>query len=139
VNLPDTTCLTHLPKSEFQVGALILAPPSAYGTPWMRKLNPVSSAFASGWMQVRGIKRRKSVDKGFALSDHSDWPSLLKAVALSKAEKVLVTHGYSQIFARYLRENGLHADVLSTQYEGEGEAEDARAAELENASESVIG
>lgn len=121
VKLPESTRLSTMPKGTKYAGALILAPPSAYGTPWQRQLNPVSAAFASGWMRVRGIRRRRSLDKGFPVSDHCDWPSLLKAVQLTGAENILVTHGYSQILVRYLREQGLNADTLSTQFEGEEE------------------
>lgn len=119
VKLPRSTRLSTMPKGTKYAGALILAPPSAYGTPWQRQLNPVSAAFASGWMRVRGIRRRRSLDKGFPVSDHCDWPSLLKAVQLTGAENILVTHGYSQILVRYLRDQGLNADTLSTQFEGE--------------------
>lgn len=121
IALPETIRLSSMPRGTKFAGALVLAPPSAYATPWQRQLNPVSAAFASGWMRVRGIRRRRSLDKGFPVSDHCDWPSLLKAVHLTGAENVLVTHGYSQILVRYLQEQGLNADALSTQYEGEEE------------------
>lgn len=114
-----------MPRGTKFAGALVLAPPSAYGTPWQRQLNPVSAAFASGWMRVRGIRRRRSLDKGFPVSDHCDWQSLLKAIHLTGAENILVTHGYSQILVRYLQDQGLNAGTLSTQYEGEEETSTA--------------
>jgi putative mRNA 3-end processing factor len=99
--------------------ALILAPPSAAGTPWMRKFGSVSSAFASGWMQIRGARRRRAVDRGFVLSDHADWPGLLSAIEAAGAERVLVTHGYTEALARWVRERGLCAETVRTEFRGE--------------------
>lgn len=97
-------------------GALIVAPPSADGSPWARKFEPDSSAVASGWMQVRGARRRRAMDRGFVLSDHADWPGLLGAVRATGATKVLATHGFAAVFARYLREQGTDADVIVTRF-----------------------
>jgi putative mRNA 3-end processing factor len=99
--------------------ALIIAPPSAQGTPWMRRFGTVSTGFASGWMQLRGTRRRKAVDRGFALSDHADWPGLLNAISATGAERVWVTHGYSAVLARWLSEQGLDATAISTRFEGD--------------------
>jgi putative mRNA 3-end processing factor len=100
-------------------GAMVIAPPSADGSPWARKFGAQSTAFASGWMLVRGARRRRSVDRGFVLSDHVDWPQLLGAISATGAERVLVTHGFTGPVVRWLREQGLSADVLATRYEGE--------------------
>lgn len=101
--------------------ALIIAPPSAQGTPWMRRFGAVSTGVASGWMQLRGTRRRKAVDRGFALSDHADWPGLLEAIQATGAEQVWVTHGYTAVLARWLNEQGLQARAVATQFEGEVE------------------
>lgn len=98
---------------------LVIAPPSAQGTPWMRKFAPASTAFVSGWMAVRGARRRLSVDRGFVLSDHADWDGLLSAIAATGATRVGVTHGSTGAMARYLRENGREAFELETRYTGE--------------------
>lgn len=100
-------------------GALVLAPPSADGSSWARKFGPNSTAFASGWMLVRGARRRRSVDRGFTLSDHVDWPQLLSAIDATGASRVLVTHGFTGPVVRWLREHGLESDALATRYEGE--------------------
>ena len=102
-------------------GALILAPPSALHTPWGRRFRPVVSGFASGWMRVRGARRRRAVDRGFVLSDHADWPGLLSAISATGASRVLVTHGHAAPLTRYLQELGLAAEVLATRFVGEGE------------------
>ena len=104
--------------------ALIIAPPSAGGTPWIRKLKPFTDATASGWAQVRGTRRRRAIDRGFVISDHADWPSLLRTIEESGAESVGVTHGYTDPLARYLNERGLDADVVPTRYEGEADDAD---------------
>lgn len=110
-------------KSNFK-NAVIIAPPSADGTPWMKKFTPYSLGICSGWMQVRGNVRRRNADKGFALSDHCDWNSLLAAVKATEAERVFVTHGFQSAFSRYLNEHGIEAHEVSTQYGNEND-EDA--------------
>ena len=97
-------------------GALIIAPPSAAGSTWMRRFGDASTGFCSGWMRIRGARRRRGYDRGFVLSDHADWPGLLRTVADSEARRVLLTHGYSDALVRYLREQGVDADALSTAY-----------------------
>lgn len=99
--------------------ALVLAPPSALGGPWLRKLGPASTAFASGWMRLRGTRRRKSVDRGFALSDHADWDGLNATIRATGAADVRLTHGSTAPMARWLRERGLDASEMPTLYEGE--------------------
>lgn len=102
-------------------GELVLAPPSAFGSLWMKRFPGASTGFASGHMRVRGTRRRKGVDRGFVLSDHADWPGLLRTVRETGAQRVLVTHGHSEVFARFLREAGLQAEVLPTLWETEEE------------------
>lgn len=102
---------------------LIVAPPSALGSSWMRKFGASSTAFASGWMQVRGARRWRSVDKGFVLSDHADWGGLLDAIGATGAESVGVTHGYATPLARWLREKGRDAWTIATRYGDEREEE----------------
>ena len=89
--------------------ALILASPNLQGSPWLRRFGPASTAFASGWMRIRGPRRRRSLDRGFVLSDHADWPALLHAIEQSGAETVWVTHGYIAPLVRWLQEHGKQA------------------------------
>jgi len=121
VALPATTYAGAGRRADWPQ-ALIIAPPSAQGTPWMRRFGTVSTGFASGWMQLRGTRRRKAVDRGFALSDHADWPGLLDTIAATGAERVWVTHGYSAVLARWLRERGLDAATVATHFDGEPDA-----------------
>lgn len=100
-------------------GALVLAPLSARGTTWMRRLPHPSTAFASGLMRVRGVRRQRAFDRGFVLSDHADWPALLATIEETGATKVLATHGWSDALARYLAERGRETGTLRTAYEGE--------------------
>jgi putative mRNA 3-end processing factor len=112
-------------------GDLILAPTSAYGSPWMRRFGEAATAFASGWMRVRGVRRWRGYDRGFVVSDHADWDELVQTVRESGAKRVLLTHGYSDALVKYLREGGLDASALKTAFEGEGGGEEsgAKAAE----------
>ena len=92
------------------------APPSAQGTPWMKRFGSYVDAFASGWMQLRGTRRRRGVDRGFVMSDHADWPGLQSAIAGTGAERVLVTHGSVAVLVRWLIEQGLDAQGFKTEY-----------------------
>jgi putative mRNA 3-end processing factor len=100
-------------------GALIFAPPSAAGSTWMRRFGEHVTAFCSGWMQVRGNRRRRGYDRGFVISDHADWPSLLRTFREVAPREVLLTHGYSDAMVRYLNESGTRAAALSTSFGGE--------------------
>jgi len=103
--------------------SLVLAPPSAQGTPWMKRFGNYADAFASGWMQLRGTRRRRGVDRGFVMSDHADWPGLQQAIAGTGAERVFVTHGSVQVMVRWLTENGLDAQGFKTEYGDEDDHE----------------
>ncbi len=125
--------------------ALVLAAPSVSGNPageaWLRRFEPYSLAFASGWMGIRGPRRRRAADRGFVLSDHADWDGLNAAVRATGAERVLATHGYAEAYSRWWREQGLEAGVLETAFvgergeigEGEPERESGSASEAEDA------
>ena len=102
-------------KAAFK-GAVVVAPPSADGTPWMKRFNPYTVGICSGWMQVRGNARRRNVDAGFIMSDHADWPGLLEAIKATGAEKVFVTHGFQAAFSRYLNEIGIASAEVKTEY-----------------------
>lgn len=100
-------------------GELVLAPLSARGTPWMRRLGTHSDAFASGLMRVRGVRRQRAYDKGFVISDHADWPALLETVVDTGATRVLATHGHAEALARHLATFGLDSGIIRTAWEGE--------------------
>lgn len=104
-------------------GAMVVAPPAALGSAWARRLGPGSEAFASGWMRLRGIRRRRGAERGFVISDHADWDALLRAVAETGAEKIFPTHGYTEIFARHLKAAGYDATPVPTEFGGDDEAE----------------
>mgnify|MGYP003626749823 CR=1 FL=1 len=119
LTLPATThAETDLNTKDFP-GAIVLSPPSALGSKWARRFGPQESAFASGWMALRGVRRRRAGDRGFVISDHADWSGLLSAIKETGAENIYVTHGYTDIFTRYLNDNGWQAQVVPTQFEGE--------------------
>lgn len=107
-------------KKEYR-GALILGTSSSLNTPWLKKFDPYSSGYCSGWMAVRGAKNRRSVDRGFVLSDHADWNELNWVIAETGAERVYVTHGYTDTFARWLNEKGIEAHEVKTKYGDEEE------------------
>ena len=118
VPLPETTYAASKSDAVWS-RSLIVAPPSAQGSPWLRRFGAASTGFASGWMSIRGARRRRSVDRGFVLSDHADWPGLLSAIDATGAEQVWLTHGYTSVVARWLRDQGRDTRTISTRYEGE--------------------
>jgi putative mRNA 3-end processing factor len=116
----DTTVpLIDKPRGTSFAGDLVLAPLSARGTPWMRRLGELSDGFASGLMRVRGVRRQRAYDRGFVISDHADWPALLQTIVETGASRVLATHGHAEPLARFLGEQGLASGVLRTAWEGE--------------------
>lgn len=122
IAMVPTEPLSSLPRNTDLSGRLVLAPPSAHRSPWMKRFKAPQTGFASGWMAVRGARRRRGYERGFVLSDHADWPGLLQTVRDSKAQMVYVTHGQSDVLARYLREvEGIASEPLSTLFEGEAE------------------
>jgi putative mRNA 3-end processing factor len=131
VPLPPTRMVTEIEdKSEIR-RALVIAPPSAGASPWMKRFGDYSDAFASGWMLLRGARRRRAVDRGFVLSDHADWPGLMEAIGATGAQRVIVTHGQVPIMVRWLRQNGLDAGAFETAYgaeedEGGGDGDGAK-------------
>ncbi len=114
-------------------GALVIAPGSALGSPWLKKFGDYATASASGWMQVRGQKRRNALDAGFVLSDHADWPGLNEAVLATEAQKVWTTHGYTAVFSRWLNDNGIESEEVVTQFGTETEEESTQAFEEKTA------
>jgi putative mRNA 3-end processing factor len=120
------------PKEDIK-GSVIIAPPSADGTPWMKKFAPYAVGVCSGWMQVRGNYRRRNADAGFALSDHADWNGLLAAIKATGAGTVYVTHGFTSAFSRYLNEQGILSHEVKTEFSnaGDGEENESVASPLE--------
>ena len=119
IDFPKTNLITRDTIKKEIEGNLVLAPPAVLGSVWSRKLGITSSGYASGWMAIRGARRRRAVDRSFVLSDHADWDGLLSAIYSTECENVITTHGYTDIFAKYLNEKGLNAMSEKTEYEQE--------------------
>lgn len=132
ISLNHTTRVTNDIKKGELTGNIVIATPSALSSPWMKRLQPYSTGIASGWMSLRGARRRRSVDRGFILSDHADWNELNTAIKETGAEKIYVTHGYTSIFSQWLNEQGYEAKPAATEFEGElGEINEASSVEKE--------
>lgn len=97
-------------------GSLILAPPSAENSSWLKRFGEYTTATASGWMQIRGTRRRSTAQTGFVISDHADWPGLLSAIKATNATRVITTHGYADILTKFLNECGLESQTESTEF-----------------------
>ena len=128
VALPATRAIESLSRDELR-HVIAVAPPAVHGSVWARRLgNDASDAFASGWMRLRGARRRQGVDRGFVLSDHADWPGLQRAIAATGAERVIVTHGYEAVMVRWLQQQGLQAGSFVTHFGDDAVEADAAAA-----------
>ncbi|MGF6817515.1 putative mRNA 3-end processing factor [Paraburkholderia atlantica] len=139
VRLPPIGLVSEIAAKDKAVfrQALIVAPPSAQNSAWLKRLGDYSDAFASGWMRLRGARRRRGVDRAFVLSDHADWPGLQTAIRASGASRVIVTHGSIEPMVRWLNEQGLQASAFDTQYGDDTvEADAAGADEAPATSES---
>ena len=119
VPLPKTVYAGSITKKKEFIGSLIVAPPSAQASTWLRRFGSQSTAFASGWMMVRGARRQRAVDRGFVLSDHADWPELNTAICETGADTVYITHGFVPELVRWLNENGFDAHALKTKFVGD--------------------
>ncbi len=126
VDLPSTDMVTAVDKADIK-RSIVIAPPSASGSAWMKRFGDYRDAFASGWMQLRGARRRRGVDRGFILSDHADWPGLMSAIRATEAPRVIVTHGSIPIMVRWLRQVGLDASGFDTEYGDEDDPADGAA------------
>jgi putative mRNA 3-end processing factor len=127
VQLPPTRLVTEVADKADLRKALVICPPGAAASPWVRRFGESSVAFASGWMQLRGARRRGGYDRGFVLSDHADWPGLMSAISATGAQRVIVTHGSIPVMVRYLTEQGLQAESFETEYGGDAVEADAAA------------
>ncbi|MFN7840206.1 MAG: ligase-associated DNA damage response exonuclease [Pirellula sp.] len=119
VQLPKTKLISQATKDVDFSHAMVLAVPSVHGTSWINRFRNRSTAMVSGWMQIRGNRRRRSTDRGFVLSDHADWDALIKTVQEVAPEEVWVTHGFADVFSRHLRDLGWNASPLKTEFLGE--------------------
>ena len=88
----------------------------------MKRFGDYADGFASGWMQLRGSRRRRGVDRGFVMSDHADWPGLQSAISATGAQRVFVTHGQVHPLVRWLCEQGLDAQSFNTEYGAEDDS-----------------
>lgn len=107
-----------------QGSAVVIVPPAAASATIKGMKEPVLTAACSGWVSIRGMKRRQNLDQGFGISDHADWNGLLSTIRQTEAEKIFLTHGFSAPLARFLSEQGLNAQALETAFGDPGTEEE---------------
>lgn len=132
INEAITSCGVSLPEYEIVYfnedlkkinNEIVIVPPALLDSNMIRRIPNRATGLCSGWMQVRGSRRWRSADAGFAISDHADWGGLLATVKATGAEKVHVTHGQTAVFSKYLNELGIEAYEVKTNYGDEEETE----------------
>ncbi|MPS64730.1 ligase-associated DNA damage response exonuclease [Chryseobacterium sp.] len=116
VQLPDYNTIDLREDKKHLNGKIVILPPALIDNPAMKKIPNLAYAICSGWMQIRGARRWRSADAGFAISDHADWQGLISAIKATEAEKVHITHGQTAVFSKYLNEIGISADEVKTEY-----------------------
>lgn len=121
IKLPEYSTIDLREDVKYLDKGIVIVPPSLLDSNVIRKIPNRANAFCSGWMQVRGAKRWRSADAGFAISDHADWNGLLDAIKSTEAEKVYVTHGQTAVFSKYLNEIGIYAEELKTEFGSDDE------------------
>ena len=119
IAMVDTLPVADTDKATDYAGRLVLAPPSAAGSPWIRRFRRAQQGFASGWMRLRGNRRRRNYDRGFVVSDHADWPDLMRTVRETGASRIIATHGNTDAIIRALNEDGIAAEAFRTDFGGE--------------------
>ena len=128
IAMVNTKPVADMPKDYNFHGDLVLAPPSGHRSVWMKRFKQPQTGFASGWMQVRGNRRRRGYERGFVMSDHADWDDLITTIKETGAKRILLTHGNSDALEKYLNESeemkpyGLKAEPLDTHFEGEADS-----------------
>jgi putative mRNA 3-end processing factor len=113
IDLGDLRPATTADKQTDFTGALVLCPPSATDDRWSRRFPDPVTAFASGWMRIKGRIRQSGVELPLVISDHADWPELLDTIVETGAEDVWVTHGRDDALVYQLGQMGRKARALS--------------------------
>ena len=119
IELPQYETLDFRESVQHVNQKIVIVPPALVDSNALKKIPNMAYAYCSGWMHVRGARRWRSADAGFAISDHADWNGLLNAIKATDAEKVYVTHGQTEVFSTYLNEIGIQSQVLKTEFGNE--------------------
>jgi Cft2 family RNA processing exonuclease len=89
----------------------LIWPPSGKALPSALRGKPARSAILTGWALNPGAIYQYGADAAFALSDHADFPALLRYLELAQPRKVLLNHGWRDFVWR-LRRMGIDAEYL---------------------------
>ncbi len=94
-------------------GHVLVVPPGRKSKELLRSVQPQRTAVLTGWAMNPGARFQYKCDAAFALSDHADYPDLIRYVELVQPRKVLTLHGFAAAFAADLRARGIEAWALS--------------------------
>ena len=107
-----TTPALEVPAAELK-GSIVMCPPSALHDRWSNRFGDPVTAFASGWMRVRGRVRQRGAELPIVISDHADWPELIDTILATSADDVWVTHGRDDALVHHLGTLGRRARALA--------------------------
>lgn len=120
VDFPEYKIFDAASSLREQTECLHIMPPGMERSRIVKGTKNIASAFASGWMQLRGARRRRGIETGFIVSDHADFEQLTRTVKDIGPRKVYVTHGYNDVFARYVKDElKIDAEELTVLRSGE--------------------
>jgi putative mRNA 3-end processing factor len=126
VDLGEIVHVETAPKS-FYAGAIVMCPPDALQTPWVRRFPDPVTAFASGWMRIRARARQRGVELPLVISDHADWCDLQRTIKDTGAREIWITHGEADALARWCELEGIKARALHLVGYGDEENEPSAA------------
>lgn len=124
IRLPEYKVIDFREDIKYLSRNIVILPPALRDSNVIKKIPNKAEAICSGWMQIRGARRWRGADAGFAISDHADWTGLINTIKDTGAEKVYVTHGQTAVFTKYLNEIGIYAEEIKTEFGEDEESEE---------------
>jgi Cft2 family RNA processing exonuclease len=93
-------------------GHVVIGPPSGRDGAFLKRIPAARTAVVTGWALDSGAIYRYQCHAAFPLSDHADFPDLLRFVERVQPKRVLTLHGFAADFAATLRARGIEAWAL---------------------------
>jgi len=90
-------------------GSVVICPPTANRTRLVQRIKNRRTAILTGWALNPATIHRYQCDAAFPLSDHADYPDLIRYVELVQPKRVFTVHGFAREFAEDLRRRGVEA------------------------------
>ncbi len=93
---------------------VVVAPPHLARSAGLARLRRRRTAVLTGWAVDGSRAFWRGADAAFPLSDHADFPALLRYARATGAGRVYTLHGFAEELARALRREGIRAQPLES-------------------------